>query len=151
MTSAKQPLTARTTAPVVNVPTAQSPSTDPSPGDGSIMSTAGREAFEAELSRLKISNNSGPLDSRFATVGLVGAVAGLVVILVCFVQTQALSDIRDQMEMLVLALFGLGLGVLGSVIYARNSMTRFMRYWLLRIIYEQRHPASGSDNHQIGA
>ncbi|MFI0406839.1 hypothetical protein [Actinomadura sp. 3N508] len=172
MTSVSQPSTPRKTAPVADVaddantpdvadvadaPASRSPGTDPSPAGGGVMSTAGRERFEAELARLKISNNSGPLDGRFATVGLVGAVAGLVVILVCFVKTQSQSDIRDQMEMLVLALFGVGLGVLGSVVYARNSMTRFMRYWLLRVIYEQRHPvherqpASGPDDDPAGA
>ena len=37
-----------------------------------------------------------------------------------------------------MALFGLGLVIFGSVLYLRNSMTRFLRLWLLRLIYEQR-------------
>jgi hypothetical protein len=33
---------------------------------------------------------------------------------------------------------GLACVVAGSVLFARYSMTRYMRYWLIRIIYEQR-------------
>jgi len=29
-------------------------------------------------------------------------------------------------------------GVVGAVIWVRNSFTRYMRYWLIRLIYEQR-------------
>ncbi|WP_285223431.1 hypothetical protein [Frankia nepalensis] len=34
-------------------------------------------------------------------------------------------------------MFGLGLVVLGSVLFAASTLTRFPRLWLLRLIYEQ--------------
>jgi hypothetical protein len=33
--------------------------------------------------------------------------------------------------------FGLALVITGAALFARYSMTRFMRYWLIRMIYEQ--------------
>lgn len=114
-------------------------------GGGPAMSAAGRAEFEAEVSRLRASNNSGPTDQKVGIAGVVVAVVGLVVILVCYSQTRSYSDQRDQMESLVLALFGLGLVILGSVMYLRNSLTRFLRFWLVRLIYEQRDLARGDE------
>lgn len=103
-----------------------------------LMPPPDRAAFEAELARIKVTNTSGPLDGRLAVVGIVMAVAGVVVILTCYAQARNFDDLRDQMEVLILALLGVGLMVLGGIVYLRSAMTRFLRYWLLRVIYEQR-------------
>ena len=66
------------------------------------------------------------------------AIVGLVVILVSFMQSRGYSSILNQMDALILALFGLGLIIVGSALYIRSAMTRFLRYWLLRMVYEQR-------------
>jgi hypothetical protein len=108
-----------------------------------VMPPPQREAFEAELARIRAGNTSGPLDGRLATVGVVTVVVGAVVILACYAQARSFDDLRDQVEVLVLALLGLGLMIVGSVLYLRSSMTRFMRYWLLRLIYEQRQAGGG--------
>jgi hypothetical protein len=118
--------------------------TDATTKDGGVMPQPDREAFEAELARIKAGNTSGPLDGRLASVGIVTVVVGAVVIVACYSQARTFDDLRDQMEVVVLALLGLGLMVFGSVLYLRNSMTRFMRYWLLRLIYEQRQ-GTGTD------
>jgi hypothetical protein len=118
--------------------------TEPTTSQNGVMPPRQREAFEAELARIKAANTSGPLDRRLAGVGIMTVVAGAVLILACYGQARNFDDLRDQIEVVVLALLGLGLMVFGSVLYLRNSMTRFMRYWLLRLIYEQRQ-ASGSD------
>ena len=36
------------------------------------------------------------------------------------------------------AQWGIGLTVVGIVIWARNSLTRYLRYWIVRLVYEQR-------------
>ncbi len=87
---------------------------------------------------MKTTNNSGPSDRRVASLGMIVAIIGLVVIVVMYSQATGQGDQRDQMESLIMALFGLGLVIFGSVLYLRNSMTRFLRLWLLRLIYEQR-------------
>ncbi len=32
----------------------------------------------------------------------------------------------------------IGLAIVGIVIWIRNSMTRYLRYWIIRLVYEQR-------------
>ena len=102
------------------------------------MTGATQRDLSAELGKLRASNNSGPMDSKISVLGVLLAVAGLIVILVNFLQSRNFSDIRDQMDALILSLFGLGLVIVGATLYIRSSMTRFLRYWLLRMVYEQR-------------
>lgn len=114
---------------------ADSPATAPA---GNTMSEATQRDLGAELGRLRASNNSGPTDRGISLLGLIAAIAGLVIILICFLQSRGYSDIRNQMDALILSLFGMGLIILGSTLYIRAAMTRFLRYWLLRMVYEQR-------------
>lgn len=109
------------------------------------MTRATQRDLGAELAKLRASNNSGWLDRSMSTLGIVLAIVGLIVILVCFVQSKAYSSILNQMDALILSLFGLALAIVGSVLYIRSSMTRFLRYWLLRMVYEQRDLAQHRD------
>jgi hypothetical protein len=102
------------------------------------MTGATQRDLGTELGKLRASNNSGPMDSKVSVLGVLLAIAGLVIILVNFLQSRNYSDIRDQMDALILSLFGLGLVIVGATLYIRSSMTRFLRYWLLRMVYEQR-------------
>jgi hypothetical protein len=102
------------------------------------MTSASQRDFGAELGKLRASNNSGPMDRGVSVLGVLLAIVGLIVILVSFMQSRGYSSILNQMDALILALFGVGLVILGSALYIRGAMTRFLRYWLLRMVYEQR-------------
>jgi hypothetical protein len=109
------------------------------------MTEATQRDLGTELARLRASNNSGPTDRGVSVLGVVLAVVGLIIILICFLQSRNYSTVLDQMDALILALFGVALTILGAALYIRASMTRFLRYWLLRMVYEQRdlaRPAS---------
>jgi hypothetical protein len=105
---------------------------------GNTMTDATQRDLGTELGKLRASNNSGPMDSKVSVLGVLLAIVGLVIILISFLQSRNYSDIRDQMDSLILSLFGIGLVIVGSTLYIRSSMTRFLRYWLLRMVYEQR-------------
>ena len=110
------------------------------------MSSATQRDLGTELGKLRASNNSGPMDSKLSVLGVLLAIAGLVIILVNFLQSRNFSDMRDQMDALILSLFGIGLVIVGATLYIRSSMTRFLRYWLLRMVYEQRDLARPASN-----
>ena len=38
----------------------------------------------------------------------------------------------------IFALIGIGISLVGIVIWVRNSLTRYLRYWIIRLVYEQR-------------
>jgi hypothetical protein len=45
-----------------------------------------------------------------------------------------LTALRSQ----IIGVAGATLAIVGIVLWARNSLTRYMRYWLIRLVYEQR-------------
>jgi hypothetical protein len=108
------------------------------------MSSATQKDLSAELTKLRATNNSGRMDRSMSVLGVLLGIVGLGIILLCFVQSGGYSDIRNQMDALILSLFGLSLSIVGSALYIRSSMTRFLRYWLLRMVYEQRDLARQS-------
>lgn len=110
---------------------------------GDLMGEPARADFAAEIARLRSTGAGGPLDKAVAAAGIGAAVAGFVTCLVAYSQATGFDDVRDQLESLILAVFGVGLVLFGSVLYLRNSVTRFLRFWLLRVIYEQRDLAAG--------
>ena len=97
-----------------------------------------RQEFATDIEKLHIAKTSGPRDRVVLVLGLVLAIVGLAVALLCYTQATGFNDIRDQTEMMILALFALGMVVLGTGLYCVKSLTRFLRLWLLRLIYEQR-------------
>jgi hypothetical protein len=115
------------------------------PADGDrreAMGTAAQAAFAEEIARLRSTSAGGPLDRAVAGLGMGAVAVGLVTCLVAYSQATGFDDVRDQMESLILAVFGIGLVLVGSVLYLRSSVTRFLRFWLLRVIYEQRDLAA---------
>jgi hypothetical protein len=134
-----------TPVPTPNAPTAPTAPTGPTgPTAGNTMTGATQRDFGAELGKLRASNNSGPMDRSVSVLGVLVAIVGLVVILVSFMQSRGYSSILNQMDALILSLFGIGLIIVGSALYIRSAMTRFLRYWLLRMVYEQRDLARQS-------
>ncbi|WP_244931524.1 hypothetical protein [Nocardioides sp. W7] len=114
-------------------------------GGNDLMSAQTRGDFQQELERLRATGGLGSRDKLAGTLGLLMCLAAAVVVLLCFRGTGAASDLRDQMEMLVLALFGVGLAVVGAALYVVSALQRFFRFWLLRLVYEQRDLARRAD------
>ena len=57
---------------------------------------------------------------------------------------EVFPDTRDVLSSAILAVVGLSLVVAGGAVFVRSSMTEFLRFWMLRMIYEQqRGPDDG--------
>ena len=119
-----------------------SPTATPAEQPRATMSDRGREEFAEEVSRLKVAKTPGPRDRLLTTLGLVLAAVGIVVTVLCYTQATGFDDMRDQLQTLILALTGVGLTVLGAALYVAAAITRFLRLWMLRLVYEQRDRAS---------
>ena len=109
------------------------------------MSAERRGQLETEIDQLRLRAGKAESERRLMTVGIVGLVAGVVLALVGFVVslgTDATTEgLLNSTSMLILAVFGLALAVGGGALFLRFSISRFLRLWLLRLIYEQRDQA----------
>ena len=69
-------------------------------------------------------------------------VIGVVIGIVMVVLSSGASDSRDQSTYLSLGLVALSLVIAGAAVWLRYSFSRYLRYWRLRFIYEQRSGSS---------
>jgi len=110
------------------------------------MSEPGAEAggdrideFEAELARLRVRSSSPTTEQRLLVGGLAAMPIGLLLIVIGYIGASGTTELSSQIPYLISGgLLGLGLIVVGAVLFLRYSLARFMRFWLLRLIYEER-------------
>ncbi|HEV7524584.1 MAG TPA: hypothetical protein VGP92_06440 [Acidimicrobiia bacterium] len=110
-------------------------------GAGGTMSSARLAQFEEEVAKLKVTGG-GANPERLGTQWGIGlTILGFVVAIISWWSAldakgtgAAVSALRAE----IFGLIGIGIAVVGIVIWLRNSLTRYMRYWIIRLVYEQR-------------
>jgi hypothetical protein len=105
---------------------------------GGTMSSSRLAQFEAEVAKLKVTGggaNPERLGSRWG-IGL--TIVGFVVAVIAWFSAKDSSDVNTILRSQIFAFIGIGIAVVGIVIWVRNSLTRYMRYWIIRLVYEQR-------------
>ena len=107
-------------------------------GAGGTLSSSRLAQFEDEVAKLKVTGggaNPERLGSRWG-IGL--TIFGFVVSIISW---WAALDGKDALSVLraeTFAIIGVGIALVGIVMWARNSLTRYLRYWITRLVYEQR-------------
>lgn len=99
------------------------------------------QQFQSEVEQLKVTGGRANPERTWGIVGIVLMVAGIVVTLVAWQATHGTSDAREFADYSALGTFGLALAIVGSVLFLVMSLQRYLRYWLIRLIYEQREQA----------
>jgi hypothetical protein len=97
------------------------------------------DEFEAELARLRIRSTSPTTEQRLLVLGLAAMPVGLLLVIVGYIGASGTTDFSSQIPYLISGgVLGLGLIVVGAVLFLRYSLARYLRFWLLRLIYEER-------------
>lgn len=103
------------------------------------------EEFHDEVSKLRASGGRANPDRWVFRIGLILTIVGLVFTVVSFFLTGKPYDTEggnlhqsNHIDLVVSALFGLSLTLIGLVMILISSFKRFMRYWLVRLVYEYR-------------
>ncbi|MCB1004500.1 MAG: hypothetical protein KDB35_09990 [Acidimicrobiales bacterium] len=99
--------------------------------------------FETEVAGLRIKGGSIERERQLTTLGLALAVVGAVLALVMAIVSSSAADSRDSLTYISVGILGLILAVVGAVLWLRYSLTHFLRYWMLRLIYEERNRSAG--------
>jgi hypothetical protein len=95
--------------------------------------------FQAEVERLRIRGSSPSAEQRLLLAGSAMMPAGLVLVLVGWWGASGSGDLADQMPYLISGgVLGLAVTFTGAALFLRYSLGRYLRYWLLRLIYEER-------------
>jgi hypothetical protein len=95
--------------------------------------------FQAEVNRLKIRGSAPTNEQRLLTVGLVLMPVGVLLVLIGWYGASGTRDLSEQIPYLLSGgLLGLGLTIVGAALFVRYSLARYFRYWLMRLVYEER-------------
>jgi hypothetical protein len=98
-----------------------------------------REQFEEDIAAVRIRTGKAEAEQRWTIVGLAAIVAGIVIAILAYLGSTGQSDTRDVISSLILAVLGVTVTIAGAALFLRYSLARFLRFWLLRLIYEQQN------------
>ncbi len=106
------------------------------------MSSSRLSQFESEVAKLKVTGGGANPERLGSQWGIGLTILGFVVAGISWWNAlDAPGDGSGTATMLrseIFALIGIGISVIGIVIWLRNSITRYLRYWIIRLVYEQR-------------
>jgi hypothetical protein len=94
--------------------------------------------FQEEVANLKVTGGAANPERLGGWWGIGLTIFGFVVAIISWFSAldapEAVSNLRAQ----IFAVIGVGISIVGIAIWVRNSITRYLRYWIIRLVYEQR-------------
>jgi hypothetical protein len=102
------------------------------------MSSARLEQFESEVSQMKVTGggaNPERLGSRWGAVLMGIALGGA---FLSWQQAYNATNFETIQRAISLGIVFAIVGIIGAVLWLRNSLSRYLRFWLIRQVYEQR-------------
>jgi hypothetical protein len=96
------------------------------------------EEFEAELARLRVRRTSPTTEQRLLLAGAVLMPLGVVLVLIGYLGASGTTELSSQVPYLISGgLLGLAATVVGAALFLRYSLGRYLRFWLLRLVFEE--------------
>ena len=108
------------------------------PAAPGVLSGARLEQFEAEITKLKVKGGRADRERLLVILGALATIAGFIVIAIGITGVRNATDQLSQGDSMSTTILGVGIAIVGAVVWARCSLSRYLRYWLVRDLYEQR-------------
>lgn len=102
------------------------------------------DRFDAALAQ--IGHRPSGNDRRWATVGLAAMAIGIVITIAAYIVSTNQAVLADVIESVVLSAIGLALVVAGAAVFVRYSMTEFLRFWMLRMLFQESEADTSKDS-----
>ena len=96
------------------------------------------EQFRAEIADMKLRDPATSRERLWLGLGIALLVVGAGLALAAFLISHNTSDPLVQNDALTLGLAGITSAVIGGALFLRFSVASFLRFWLARLIYEQK-------------
>jgi hypothetical protein len=96
------------------------------------------QEFQSEVDKLKVTGGKANPERAWLILSGIGMLVGVVLGLVGFLATQGTKSTLDFASYNAMGNFGLVLTIASTGIFVVMSLRRYFRYWLVRLIFEQR-------------
>jgi hypothetical protein len=94
------------------------------------------ERFKAEAADLNLKAGTTGREAQLQGLGGVLMLVGVIGAFVSYLGATGAGATGDVMEMVGLGVAFLAVAIVGSALFLRYSLAKFMRFWLLRQLYE---------------
>jgi hypothetical protein len=96
------------------------------------------QEFQSEVDKLKVTGGKANPERAWLIVAGIGMIVGIVLALVGWLSTSGTTSSLEIADFSAMGQFGLTLTVASTGLFVVMSMRRYFRYWLVRLIFEQR-------------
>jgi uncharacterized membrane protein YidH (DUF202 family) len=96
------------------------------------------EQFQKEIAGMKLRDPATSRDRLWLGAGVVLMVVGIVLAAIAYPMSHGTTNPLEQSDAITLALAGIAAAVVGAALFLRFSIAMFLRFWLARLIYEQK-------------
>jgi hypothetical protein len=111
---------------------------DVHPSATDTMSHSRLAQFEDEVTKLKVTGGGANPERGAERFGIGLIVFGFVVAVISWWSAYNAGSFEDIHRAAIFAAIGIGIALVGAIVWLRNSLTRYFRYWIIRLVYEQR-------------
>jgi hypothetical protein len=99
------------------------------------------QEFQKEVDDLKVTGGKANPERTWTIIGGLLLFAGLVITFIAWMLTHGTDSQLEIADYNALGTFGIALTIGGTGLFMVMSLRRYFRYWLVRLIYEQRDAA----------
>ncbi|MGZ4677722.1 MAG: hypothetical protein ACXVJ7_08235 [Acidimicrobiia bacterium] len=96
------------------------------------------EQFKKDIAEMQVRDPAAGRDRLALRGGFSLMVIGIIVAIAGYVQSHGTNNVLEQNDAVIIALIGIAVSVVGGALFLRGSLGAFFRFWLARLIYEQR-------------
>ena len=96
------------------------------------------QEFQSEVDKLKVTGGKANPERAWLILATLGMIVGIVLSLVGWLSTGGTTSTLEIADFSAMGQFGLTLTVASTGLFVVMSMRRYFRYWLVRLIFEQR-------------
>ncbi|MFM7684989.1 MAG: hypothetical protein ACKPDI_03570 [Actinomycetota bacterium] len=97
------------------------------------------DRFAADIAAMQVKTSGRPsLERATGIAGLVLMGLSLLIGIGSYFSATSLDNALDQNELIVLGFFCVALAVVGAALWLQTALVRFWRFWMLRLIYENK-------------
>jgi hypothetical protein len=108
------------------------------PASAETMSSERLAQLRDEVSKLKVTGGMANPERFAGKWGIGLTIFGFVVAIVSWWSAFNAGNFESIHRSAIFAAIGVGISIVGIIIWLRNSLTRYLRFWLIRLVYEQR-------------
>jgi hypothetical protein len=96
------------------------------------------QEFQSEVDKLKVTGGKANPERAWLILAGIGMIVGIVLALVGWLSTGGTTSTLEIADFSAMGQFGLTLTVASTGLFVVMSLRRYFRYWLVRLIFEQR-------------